>query len=343
MVVGKIQENTKSTQTYAAKKTASFTNCIFEQQKPFEKSLPKNDFKQAPQNHQPPISLKDVKTLADVAVYTGLKKEYVDSLASQEDLQLKTYFTEKKIKDENTGEEKTIKILTIGYGHKVLPEDNIKEGDVITKERACKILAKDLNSKIDELEQLIDDTSNFTVGQKTALTDLLFQNGFGTLQDSFIVNTINEAKNNPKKLDEAVKGFASFTTYKGKPSPGICIRRLHNVYDYSSHKPTKYSFETMATIRDQGASSYDMQIEAIKLKNKDGKITPSQQDSINNILHQKELYLEESNGCIKDLKEKLPKPKQKTKVTKSQKQENSFWQQWKEIFFMTVSHGGTGL
>lgn len=325
--VNKVQVDNTTLASELSQSNEQYMNCVFEQQKPQKKPKPqKTDSKQATKSDNPPIELKDVKSLKDVAIYTGLNREYIDSLANHEDLKLETYSTERKIKDKTTGEVKTVKVLTIGYGHKVLPKDNIKEGDTITPEKACKILAQDLDTKIGELEALIDDTGKLTIGQKIALTDLIYQNGSGTLKGSFIINTINEAKNDPKKLDKAVAGFESYINYLGKPSPDMCKRRLQNICDYSSQKPTKIAFETMNNIRDKGATYFDNKIQMTNQADK---------GTIKNLLHQKESYLKEADEIIEKLKQPV---KESTHTSTSKTPEKGFWKATKDIFIWGITH-----
>lgn len=69
-------------------------------------------------------------------------------------------------------------ILTVGYGHKVLPGDNLKLGSKITQKQADDFLAKDLQSAfkaaISQARELNKDNDAFLIA---ALTEVNYQLG----------------------------------------------------------------------------------------------------------------------------------------------------------------------
>lgn len=274
------------------------------------KNNQKNPTPTTPNKENKQIQLEDVKTLEHVANYVKLNKTFVDSVAKAENFHPTLYYTEK-----NIGGEK-VKIPTIGYGHQVTDKELNKynKNTVITKAEACKILAKDLKAKKDELSDLLEKDSkgkripdkdlkvrlsDLNNGQFEALHDLVFQCGKGTLQNSLIIKHLKEGK-----IDEAVAGFRSFITYKGEANDGMARRRLQNIYDFTKEKPTVTAFKTMTEINIAVMSAYDKKIQAAT--NKKEKIS---------LMSRKNLYKKDALAMITKLENEIKKPSKQTKET----------------------------
>ena len=106
-------------------------------------------------------------------------------------------------------------VWTIGYGH----TKGVKEGDIITKEKALNLLKEDIE--------------HFTKGLKTLLEVSISENQFNALL-SFVFNVcLNAFKKstmrkyiNLKQCIKASKEFDRWIYVNGKPSKGLIRRRL---------------------------------------------------------------------------------------------------------------------
>ena len=71
----------------------------------------------------------------------------------------------------------TEKKLTVGFGHKVLPEDNIEFGQVISQYRANKLFAKDLPTARDGASRALSSFERAPSELKEVLTNMVYQMG----------------------------------------------------------------------------------------------------------------------------------------------------------------------
>lgn len=72
---------------------------------------------------------------------------------------------------------------TVGIGHLVLPEDNLRVGDTISEERAMRFLEKDLKKAEDGVRRLVGDLP-INQNEFDALVDLVFNVGEGNVSKS---------------------------------------------------------------------------------------------------------------------------------------------------------------
>jgi GH24 family phage-related lysozyme (muramidase) len=71
-------------------------------------------------------------------------------------------------------------VLTVGFGHKVLPGDNLALGDEITMQRALSLYDADRNEAIRCCEMLFgDDFDSYPPIAQAVLADCLFNMGMG--------------------------------------------------------------------------------------------------------------------------------------------------------------------
>jgi lysozyme len=109
--------------------------------------------------------------------------------------------------------------LTIGWGHKVLPSDNIKPGETITQARADALLQADLAQNAAWLE---DDLDGIEVNdnQFSALLSLEFNIGVGRFEDSTLLDDLDDGD-----FDSAAEQFAVWRMIGGQISDGLVRRR----------------------------------------------------------------------------------------------------------------------
>jgi lysozyme len=110
-------------------------------------------------------------------------------------------------------------ILTIGWGHKVLPPDNIKPGDTISQARAEELLQSDLAQNEAWLE---DDLDGITVSdnQFSALLSLEFNIGIGRFDNSTLLDDLENGD-----FDKAAVQFSVWRIAGGVVSDGLVRRR----------------------------------------------------------------------------------------------------------------------
>ena len=82
--------------------------------------------------------------------------------------------------------------LTVGYGHLVLPEDNIELGDKITETRAKQLLHKDIRIAETAVNRLVKVP--LTDNQKEALVSFVFNFGQGALARSTLLKLLNKGE-----------------------------------------------------------------------------------------------------------------------------------------------------
>ncbi len=111
------------------------------------------------------------------------------------------------------------KIPTIGYGHVILPSDNIKPTDIITHERAVHLLNKDMEIALQSILKYVqvDLTSN----QLAALVSFVFNIGVTAFKKSTMLRMINS-----KNYTGAAGQFSKWVYANGKILKGLQNRRI---------------------------------------------------------------------------------------------------------------------
>jgi lysozyme len=111
-------------------------------------------------------------------------------------------------------------IWTIGYGNTQYENGKaVKEGDVITLERAEQLLEIILIKFIQQVGELVK--SNINQNQKDALTDFAYNCGVGNLKTSTLLKKVNA---DPK--DKTIRTeFEKWTRANGKVLNGLVKRR----------------------------------------------------------------------------------------------------------------------
>lgn len=109
-------------------------------------------------------------------------------------------------------------ILTVGVGHVVLPEDNIRLGQVISSERVDDLLREDLSIAEQGVENAL--TEEVTDNQFAACVALAFNIGVGGFKKSSIVKFINAGD-----VSLAADRFLLYNQAKGKVLAGLTRRR----------------------------------------------------------------------------------------------------------------------
>ena len=71
----------------------------------------------------------------------------------------------------------TRKVVTVGWGHKVLPSDGLFLGDTITQQRADQLFAQDFADAIAGVKVLVPDFDNKPDYIKIVLVDMRYNNG----------------------------------------------------------------------------------------------------------------------------------------------------------------------
>ena len=112
--------------------------------------------------------------------------------------------------------------LTVGYGHKVVPSDNLKLGDVITASRATTFFNADIADTENYVNKL-PKIARFTQAQFDAVSSLVFNVGPEPVTDTS--NDLYKALNkNTFVKSEVVTGF-TYTIMGGGRSSGLIKRR----------------------------------------------------------------------------------------------------------------------
>lgn len=241
-------------------------------------------------------SPENAKTKEDVVKITGLSKDFIDKTIKAEELRNIEYIDCSNHR-------------TNGIGHNISDDSNYKLGRKITNEQAYSLFAKDLTVKLNELKTLTKG-AKLNQGQKSALMDLLYNVGYGNLENSKLVETIKAGK-----VDKAVEHL-DFISAAGKVNSGICKRRIENVYDYSKAKPSKLALKIMHEIKSKGADIINQKIKATK---KEAKA---------NVEAAKAIYIKECEQIINKEKKLLAKAQHK-KIH----HEKGLWQKIEEYLF----------
>jgi lysozyme len=111
-------------------------------------------------------------------------------------------------------------IWTIGYGNTQYENGKaVKEGDIITLERAEQLLEIILIKFIQQVGEIVK--SNINQNQKDALTDFAYNCGVGNLKNSTLLKKVNA---DPK--DKTIRAeFEKWTRANGKVLNGLVKRR----------------------------------------------------------------------------------------------------------------------
>ena len=111
-------------------------------------------------------------------------------------------------------------IWTIGYGNNQYENGKaVKEGDVITLERAEQLLEIILIKFIQQVGEIVK--TNINQNQKDALTDFAYNCGVGNLKTSTLLKKVNA---DPK--DKTIRAeFEKWTRANGKVLNGLVKRR----------------------------------------------------------------------------------------------------------------------
>lgn len=111
---------------------------------------------------------------------------------------------------------------TVGVGHLILPEDNLKVGDTISNEQVNAFLLKDLKTSSDFVNLV--SKVNLTQNQFDALVSLCFNIGRTAFKNSTVLRRLNRGE-----YQGAAQAFMMWNKIKkrGKlvPSNGLSKRR----------------------------------------------------------------------------------------------------------------------
>lgn len=112
---------------------------------------------------------------------------------------------------------------TVGYGH----TGDVKEGDLITEDRASKILAKDVG----DAEKAINTYVTVTLSQNEfdALISLVFNIGIGAFIKSTLLKKLNKSD-----FDGAAREFLRWDKVNKKPNRGLARRRAAEMQLFTS-------------------------------------------------------------------------------------------------------------
>jgi GH24 family phage-related lysozyme (muramidase) len=69
--------------------------------------------------------------------------------------------------------------LTVGYGHKITPDDNLKLGDKITQSQADNYFEHDFFWVLSGVKQIIKGFESKPIQVQTAILDMAYNNGIG--------------------------------------------------------------------------------------------------------------------------------------------------------------------
>lgn len=105
---------------------------------------------------------------------------------------------------------------TIGYGHRLLPDEHIPEP--FTEADAEALLRRDMQMAIDAVNRLV--SVPLTQGQFDALVDFAFNLGVGTLERSALLHLLNEGH-----YDSAAEQFLLYVNAAGHKVLGLLRRR----------------------------------------------------------------------------------------------------------------------
>lgn len=120
-------------------------------------------------------------------------------------------------------------IWTIGYGNTQYENGKaVKEGDIITQERAEQLLEVILIKFVQQVGELVKSKVN--QNQKDALTDFAYNCGVGNLRSSTLLKKVNADPN-----DKTIKSeFEKWVRANGKVLKGLVKRRTAEANLYFS-------------------------------------------------------------------------------------------------------------
>jgi lysozyme len=107
---------------------------------------------------------------------------------------------------------------TVGYGHRVMPDEDLEIGDTITQNEADNLLLQDLSTAENEVSQAIFQPLNDN--QFSALVSLVYNTGPAPLHMT-LGHYLNQGK-----YDLASNEFPLWDHSGGKVIPGLMNRRL---------------------------------------------------------------------------------------------------------------------
>ena len=112
----------------------------------------------------------------------------------------------------------TANLLTVGVGHLVLPEDNLKLGDVITTEQVDAFLAKDIQTALSAVNRLV--RVPLSDQMRIALVSFVFNLGEGNFKRSKLLAVLNGGN-----YEAAANEFGKWIKSGGKVTQGLVNRR----------------------------------------------------------------------------------------------------------------------
>lgn len=171
-------------------------------------------------------NVKDIKSLEDVAAFTGLSIDYLQALVESEGVRTTAYKCD-------AGKR------TIGIGHNFnsapTNEKNFLNNAKLSESQMMQILACDLVKAINHLQSTCKiNTSKLTQGQYEALIDVAF-NAPGHMKDlsaKTVAAQNASSADAAKKFDEAAYEFNQQFSNGVTILPGLCKRRIDNVLRY---------------------------------------------------------------------------------------------------------------
>ena len=111
-------------------------------------------------------------------------------------------------------------VWTIGWGNTFYENGSkVKQGDVITRERADALLLMIVNKFRNEMRPLI--TKPLTVNQESALVSFVYNVGVNALRHSTLLKKVNANPSDPTIRDE----FMKWNKANGVMLPGLTYRR----------------------------------------------------------------------------------------------------------------------
>ncbi|MCM1010584.1 MAG: hypothetical protein NC390_06890 [Fusobacterium sp.] len=174
-------------------------------------------------------NLKDIKSIEDVAKFTGLSVSYLNELKISEGVKKKAY---------DCSADKR----TIGIGHNFHYANEAEKAYLnkteLTDSEMYQILARDIVMSIGKLQQNTGiDTSKLNQGEFEALLDVSFNapGYMNTLtqktKNALAIRESGNTQQAQKAFDEAAYEFNQQLA-KGQIAPGLCKRRVRNILRY---------------------------------------------------------------------------------------------------------------
>lgn len=109
-------------------------------------------------------------------------------------------------------------VLTIGIGHVVLPNENFRLGQMITREESRRIFRNDLQKYVDAVNSLVK--VELSQNQFDAIVSFVFNVGKTTFRKSSVLRLLNE-----RKFIEAANFLLKYVYADGKQLKGLVRRR----------------------------------------------------------------------------------------------------------------------